>query len=175
MTPIWQKRRCEFNHDWIKNKYLQALFDWRSLLNDEQEDVELEKTFVSDVLPQWESHEKEALNLPKDFEIEMSPKVLFKEPPLSRFDEDTKNWLGELIHELWLVRCSVKSLIADAENKAENTKQAYKKLQEALKTCADTKSVELLRPLKPLFDEFCACCEALAKSIEKFPGEIKVF
>lgn len=174
MVLSWQKRRSEFNHDWMKNKYIQALRDWRRLLNDEQEDKELEEKFIADVLPQWESYVDEALALPRDFEIEMSPKVLFNEPPLSGCDEDTKNWLGEVIHNLWLVRYAIKQLIDDATTKAESAKLSYGRLQKALKRCPDTRSAESLRPLRSFFEEFCKCCEALAGAIEKFPSEVAI-
>ncbi len=173
VIPSWQKRRSEFNHDWMKNKYIQALRDWRRLLNDEQEDEDLEKKFVSNVLPQWESYSDEAFALPKNFEIEMSPRVLFNEPLLSHCDDDTKNWLGEVMHNLWLVRYAVKQLIDDATTKAENAELSYGRLQEALKRCPDIRNIEALRPLSSFFEEFCKCCEALAGAIEKFPSEVK--
>jgi hypothetical protein len=158
----------------MKNKYIQALRSWiRLLQNDKIVYKMLEKTFIADTLPQWEDHVDEAFALARDFESEMSPVVLFKALPLSRCDQDTKQWLGELIHALWMVRYSVNMLIADAGRKAESAKQAYNTLQDALKTCTNTKSIEAIRPLKPLFDEFCRCCEALAGAIEKFPSEIK--
>jgi len=125
------------------------------------------------VLPQWESYVDEALALPRDFELEMSPRVLFNDPPLSRCNEDTKHWLGEVIHNLWLVRYAVRQLIADALTKAESAKLSYGRLKEALKDCSDTRSAESLRPISSLFEEFCKCCEALAGAIEKFPSEVK--
>jgi hypothetical protein len=173
MIPSWQKRRSDFNHDWMKNKYIQALGDWHRLLNDEQEDEDLEKKFVSDVLPQWESHSAEAFALPRNFKTEMSPRVLFKKAPLSRCDEDTKKWLGEVIHNLWLVRYAVRQRINDTTTKASSANLSYLRLQKALKMCPDTRSAASLRPLRPFFEDFCKCCQSLTGAMEKFPSEVK--
>ena len=77
-TPVWQKRRSEFNHDWLKNRFIPALAKWLNLLDDRIEDLSFEHTFVETVLPQWEDHREEALALPRDFEQEMSPRTLLR-------------------------------------------------------------------------------------------------
>jgi hypothetical protein len=171
----WQKRRSEFNHDWMKNRYLQALRSWLRLLsNNKVSDKITERTFIADTFPQWKIHYDEAIALANDFETEMSPKILFKEPPLTRCDDDTKYWLGELVHALWVDKYSVKALTSNTIELIAKTNQAYNILQTALQTCADTKNIEALRCFKPLFDEFCKYCESLSGAIEKFPSEIRV-
>lgn len=170
MTLSWQKRRSEFNHDWLKNKYIPKLGAWVNLLDERIEDVDLEKSYVTSILPDWESHKNEAIALPLDFEADMSPKTLFNEPPLSNCDDDTKQWLGELIHHLWLIRYSVDKLISDALESAKETNDSYGKLQSALKGCTNTSSVKALKPFRALFADFLKSCRALSEAIEKFPG-----
>lgn len=170
---IWQKRRSEFNHDWLKNKYIPKLGAWMNLLDDRIEDVDLEKSYVTSILPDWEFHQNEALALPEDFESEMSPKVLFNGLPLSNCDQDTKQWLGELIHHLWLIRYSVSQLVHDASESAAKTNKTYNKLQNALKACKDTRKAEALRPFRDFFAEFLKNCRALSEAIERFPSEVR--
>ena len=173
MTLRWQKRRSEFNHDWMKNKYIPKLGAWVNLLDGRIEDKDLEKFYVSSILPDWESHKNEALALSNDFETEMSPRVLFNELPLVNCDDETKQWLGDLIHYLWLIRYSVNQLISDASESAKNTNDAYYKLQDALRACKNTKKVEALKPFRKLFAEFLKNCRSLSDAIEKFPSEVK--
>lgn len=172
MTLSWQKRRSEFNHDWLKNKYIPKLGAWINLLDDRIEDSDLEKSYVASILPDWESHQNEALVLPEDFEAEMSPRMLFNELPLSNCNQDTKQWLGELIHHLWLMRCSVSQLVNNASESAKKTNEAYYNLLNALKNCKDIRKAEALRPFRDLFAELLRNCRSLSESIEKFPSEV---
>lgn len=174
MTLSWQKRRSEFNHDWFKNKFIPALEKWINLLDDQIEDAAFERTFVSDVLYKWEQHKDEVLDLLNDFESEMSPKILFKEYPLSNCDEDTKHWLGDLIHNMWLVRCSVSKLVEDGLSSVNEVGNAYNGIQSSLKTCENVQHIEKLRTFRSLFETFLKSCRNLAQSIEKFPGEVIV-
>ncbi|MDO8721468.1 MAG: hypothetical protein Q7J31_04480 [Syntrophales bacterium] len=174
-APSWQKRRGEFNHDWMKNKYIQELERWMNVLDGSVENANLEKTFVRSILPQWQAHQAEAFSLPVDCETEMSPKRLFEVPPLAKCDADTKEWLGELVHQLWLVNYRVKQLISEAVARANKTEKTYKNLQRALKKCKNTDNAETLRPLRALFDELLKDCRSLAEAIEKFPSEVKPF
>ena len=173
MVSSWQKRRSSFNHDWLKNEYIRDLGTWMNLLDGRIESADMERSFTASLLPVWESHRGEALALPKDFETEMSPKVLFKELPLLNCDEDTKQWLGNLVHHLWFVRYSVNQLVSDASESVKKTNEAYGKLQKALGDCKDTRKAEALRPLRELFAELLKNCRLLAEAVEKFPSEVE--
>ena len=174
MKPLnWQKRRNEFNHDWLKNKYIPILGTWMNLLDAKLEDDDLEKSFLDYILPEWKSKKKEPLALSRDFEIEMSPRILFNDQPLSNCDEDTKQWLGDLIHDLWLARYSVKRLVDDASKHAKNTNVVYNKLLEALMGCKDIHKIEESRKYRGLFSELLSACRELSDAIEKFPSEVK--
>lgn len=172
--PKWQKHRAEFNHDWLKNVYLIRIDEFLNLLDDKIEDHELEKRFVSDILKSWESHAKEAEKLIIDFEGEMSPRTLFDHPPLSRCRDSRKEWLAELVHQLWLARYPVTEWISNASTCAKDVERAYKELLKELGGCKDIQSAEALRPFRRSFSEFRNCCQALATSIEQFHNEVKV-
>ena len=173
MTPQWQNRRSRFNHDWLKNGYILKLSEWINLLDDKIEFPELERSFIDKVLPTWESQRDEAISLPNDFEKEMSPKIFFNESPLLNCDDETKKWLGDVIHNLWLVRYSIDELTSTVMKCAHGTDTAYQRLREALKDCKDTRNLSALRPYRAFFADLLDKCRSLAAAIEKFPSEVK--
>ncbi len=170
----WQKRRSAFNHDWMKNQYLQALDDWINLLDDKQEDKELERTFISEKLPLWEENRGDIIWLYETFEVEMSPRVLFDEPFLVNADSNTKEWLGNLIHVIWLERYGIKAILDRLFVAIQGVDIAYGRLRDALKAVPDTMSIGSLRPLRSLFADFRSACGAVASAVEKFPSEVLV-
>lgn len=174
MILNWHKKRNEFNHDWMKNKYIPALGTWMNLLDDKLDNDEIEKSFIESKLPEWELHRSLAIALLHDFETEMSPRMLFSKPPLFNCDEDTKQWLGELIHCLWLERYSVKGLVKNATERAKNTNAIYEKLCNSLKNCKNIHKIKELKKYRELFSEFLKACRELSEAIEKFPSEVKV-
>jgi hypothetical protein len=173
-TKVWQSRRSEFNHDWLKNQYMPALAACLNLLDGRLEDRELEETFVAVVLPQWESHREEALMLARDFDLVMSPRSLFDSIPLSRCDGDTKQWLGDWVHSRWLARRPVEQWVADASEAVRLVDSAYQQLQEVLEQCDDTGSAKELRRFREQFSDLRDKCQQLADAISKFPREMVV-
>ena len=170
----WQKRRSAFNHDWLKNSYIVALGSFLNLLDNKIEDADLEHSFIPSILPQWEFHRAEAFALPRDFERQMSPQNLFDRIPLSRCDENAKEWLGNLIHAVWLTRYPVRCWVADVTTCAEDVDIAYDNLREALKFCSDVESALILRRYRKQFVALRERCQKLAAAIENFPNEVCV-
>lgn len=173
-VPAWQHRRGHFNHDWLKNQFLLALGNFINLLDDFIENVELESSFVSTVLPQWEKHRDEVGRLLVDFEQEMSPRTLLQVSPLARYDQDTRQWLGDLIHTLWLAKHPVHGCVGEASARLREADEAYELLQGELKSCPDTSSAPALRPLRDRFVEFYRVCQKLARAIEQFPSNVRI-
>jgi hypothetical protein len=169
----WQNRRARFNHDWLKNQYLLALRNFLNLLDDLIENDELERTFVAKVLPQWEERREEVRHLIADFETEMSPRTLLAQPPLVNCDRTTRQWLGAVVHSLWLAQYPVKSLVDEVAKSVDETDAVYTRLKDALGEVENTRSAEALRPLRPHFAEFYQACQSLARAIGKLPSEVK--
>jgi hypothetical protein len=174
MTEKWQKRRCELNHDWLKNAYIPALSTWINLLNNEIEDPEFEKSFIGEVFIQWEENSSKVLLLIDDFCELMSPKCLFERLPLKRCKDDFKEWMIPFIHEFWFTRYPVKKWVEDASKKAGVVDQLYKRIKKTMTNCSNIHSAEEFNTYKNLFHDFSMSCRELASSIEKFPGEVKV-
>lgn len=167
----WQKRRSAFSHDWLKNRYLQALGKWMNLLDDQIEDPSFEASFPVLLLPEWEQEGRKAIELARAFETEMSPRCLLEISPLSNSSPSTRRWLGDMAHELWMSRYPVREWIDSAVSCANLADGAYLKLSECLKVATSMKDI---RSFRPLFAEFRSHCHALAKAIERFPSRIKV-
>jgi hypothetical protein len=174
MIEPWQKRRSQFNHDWLKNQYMPALAKYLNLLDDLIEDEEFAQSFVSDVLPAWEKHRNEAVDLARSFESEMSPQVLFERSPLCDSKTDTKRWLGNLVHTLWLKRYPIREWVVEAAQAVENTDVAYQRLREELQDSRAFSDGEPAPKLRELFIEFRWKCQLMANAISKFPGEVNV-
>jgi hypothetical protein len=172
MHYIWQRRRSEFNHDWLQNQYMPALASCLNLLEGRTEDRELEETFVSAVLPQWELYRDEAADLIKEFVGSMSPKNLFYYEPLSNVDEITKGWLGILVHTLWIARYPVNQWADNAAAALDRVNKTYRCILDDLKYCPDTQSAMGLQPYTQLFKELREGCQDLADAMSKFPREI---
>lgn len=174
MIESWEKRRSSLNHDWLKNQYILALAKFLNLLDDRIEDAEFEQSFISRVLPEWETHKTEARQIAHDFRERMSPKLLFTEAPLYRCDEQTVEWLSQLIHLLWLARYPVEQWVSNVCAQIEAGDAAYGQIQNALKGCRNTQSAEELRKFREHFLEFRHRCQDLANAMSAFPREVKV-
>ncbi len=172
LTPAWQRQRNAFNHDQLKNRYLPALAKCLNLLDDKIEDEAFEKSFLTTVLLDWERLQSEAGTLAGDFEGNMSPRGLLEESPLRRLDDPTREWMGELIHGLWLVRCKVKDLVAHALECIEATHKAYIRLQRRLSQDGGL-SFRKLRESRSEFAAFHDCCRKLSQAFEAFPSEVR--
>jgi hypothetical protein len=174
MTQPWQKRRSQFNHDWLKNQYMPALAKNLNLLDDLIEDDEFAQSFVSHVLPAWEKHRGEAIDLAGTFESEMSPRALFASSPLCNCTEETKGWLGSLVHMLWLKRYPISEWVAEAAQAVEQTDAAYQRLREAFQDNHSFAGGEPSPKSKEQFVEFRRNCQLMANAISKFPGDVNV-
>ena len=175
MTSLaWQQRRSSFNHDWLKNQYIPALEKFLNLLDDLLVDAEFEKTFVTAILPIWEANRTEALQLPRDFEQHMSPQILLSHPPLSSLDDETRQWLGNALHNLWLARYPIQYWITNVIKCAEAAANSYEQICRALQDCPNPQSAASLVAFRALFHQFCHNCRVLARAIEMFPSEVRV-
>ena len=173
MSISWQKQRGQFNHDWLKNRYLPAIAKWMNLLDKRVEDASFLTAFPSTILPQWMEYRRQAQLLAETFEVQMSPRVLLDALPLSGLSSTDRNWLGAAIHGLWIVRYPAKKWVADAASAIKAVDTAYKQLQEVIAMKEGT-DVEHFRAHRSDFSRFQDCCQALARTFEQFPVKVLV-
>ena len=133
MLNEWQKRRSEFNHDWLNNRFLNRLNGFLVRLQEAKPDAERLARFLSEDLPEWKQHEPEARWLVESVEQEMSPRRFFDGPLLNRCDEDTKRWLPNAVHEIWLARYTVRRLQNQTRALISQADERYQRLQKALR------------------------------------------
>jgi hypothetical protein len=174
LTPVWQKRRSRFNHDWLKNQFLPTLARWLNLLDDLIEDPEFERSFIPTFLAEWESQRVEARSLASQFEVEMSPACLLDHPPLARFSEQDKAWLKRLVHNLWLQRYAVSAQVDEALAAIRDADAIFVAIQQRLDPSAEPPTAADERVHLIQWREFRECCQNLAKVIEAFPNQVKV-
>ena len=176
MITRWQNRRSAFNHDWLKNKYLNRLSAFIDRLKISNSDLSRLYRFLEDDFPEWKKQQSEIENLLKTFEVEMSPKSLFKKEPLNHCDNETNSWLGQLIHALWLARYPVKEWIYAGQNAFCNVNDQYNNIVKILKSkkldCESENYRTTLKPLIPHFLQFKKACEELSRAVGMFPHQI---
>jgi hypothetical protein len=160
---FWQKRRAEFNHDFMKNRFLPALARWLNLLDDQLHDPHLEETFLISVLPAWECARRQAVGLVKELEVEMSPARYFDEIPLSRCNVTSKAWLADLVHELWLAKWGVRQRVEETLRAIAAAEEAY---QGILRANGEGGATKELRAQRPIFELFRIRCIRIAESVE---------
>lgn len=170
----WQKRRSEFNHDWLKLKYLNAMRSFIDRLEtDDLSSPGRIQEFIKIDFPTWREHSTDAWWLVNNFEQEMSPKVLFNTVPLANCSDETKAWLVPLEHELWLSRCSVKKRIDNLSKLVECVDKGFVELS-ALIPAFDEYYVENLKAELPKWKKFAGACFELSNCLSEFPRRIEV-
>jgi hypothetical protein len=172
MAKSWQSRRNQFSHDWLKNRYNPALVNYLRLLEGLVEDVEFEEEFLSKHFPEWEMMRLEAQDLVNTFPQEMSPLALFHVLPLIRCDDETKEWLGSMLHSLWATKYAVEDLMDKASQAILQVDICYYELKRALPDSSNN-STEALRLLYEKFSELYSCCQQLGNMFSRFPREVK--
>jgi hypothetical protein len=172
---IWQRRRRTFNHDWLKNRYLQAIDSFQNVLDGYVEDPDFEVAFFEQHLPEWEEHRAEAHSLAFEFEFSMSPRVVVMDRSvLVCHDETCREWWGHLVHNLWIARYPIASWVQGAVANANAVEEWYPlvKLQPGMH--ADYRQLIQAASFREAFKVFRGACHALAHSIEQFPSTVGI-
>lgn len=165
-ASLWQRRRSEFNHDFMKNQFLPALARWLNLLDDQLHDPHLEKTFLTSVLPAWEGARRQAICLIQELEVEMSPARYFDETPLSRCNVISKVWLADLVHELWLAKWAVRQRGEEAHQAIVAAEETYQGILRANWGGSGVRASKEPRAQRSIFELFRVRCIRVAESVE---------
>jgi hypothetical protein len=169
----WQRRRGRFNHDWLKNQYIQALGKWINVLRGDVDDPGFDETFMTSVFPQWVTQRVELSSLLEDFELTMSPAKLFESRPLASCDPEMRAWLPAVIHQLWLTRYGCRSLLDRAWAAVEEVDRMYEGI-ERMASPPQRASAEDLAPFAEQFIALRAACEKLGAILSQFPSTVLV-
>ena len=167
----WQARRNKFNHDWLKNKFLNSLDDFIVELGESGPDIIRLSEFLERDFAAWESRQQDAQWIVQSFEDSMSPQRFMESAPLNRCDAETQTWLGKLVHELWLSRYPVKSKVQESRDALAAVNKIYEKIAFELE---QAKPIELTK-LIALHSQFCELKETyqvLSKTLSALSQEV---
>ena len=170
-TSKWQIDRGQLNHNWLQNVVLVGLGHSFEVCAGGVKPYSVRRALLMDVLP-WHTRRAELHQLLRRFENEMTPKMFFDLPPLSRCSVATKEWLVPVTHQLWLAREKVPEKISSALSAYVATEHAYNPLCAAVEALPEDSTVESLEPIELLLKTFAKACESLARSISALPRSI---
>jgi len=164
----WQIRRNKFNHDWLKNKFLNSFNEFIDQLQRSNPDTERVSEFLFEDFPAWESRRQDAQWIVESFEDGMSPRRLLSCAPLNGCDVETRAWLGDLVHGLWLSRYPVKEKAKESQEALVSVNELYEKIAYELEQSRPIKLTRLIA-LHPQFCELRETYEKLSKSLSDLP------
>ena len=104
----WSDRRARLNHDLISNKLLLRLAALECVADGKV--ITCEDT-LDEVRLVWDHVYSESVSLCSSFLVEMTPRALFKKPPLDRCTNETKLWLAPFVHERWIASMKALDLV----------------------------------------------------------------
>ena len=161
----WEIRRKDFNHDWLQNKFLNSLSAFIDRLQKSAPDLVRVSGFLEKGFPTWKSKQQEVQRIIESFEDCMSPQQLLNSAPLKRCNEETRKWLSNLLHGLWLSKCPVKEKSKEWQEALIEVNKLYEEL---------AAKIDLTEPinLHPQFCELKVKYKILSKTLNNFPRYI---
>ena len=159
----WERRRSEFNHDWLKNTYLRrlrAFLDRLALAPDSPVIVE----FLANDFPLWRGKTAEVQWLAAHLAECLSPRRYFDVKPLALASAETKAWLPDAIHQVWFGKFHVSDAIANLEARISAVETTYQELSRELQP--GTKGAALAG-LRPRFEAYEVLCRELSSELSE--------
>jgi len=171
ISSKWQRRRSDFNHQWLKNRLLSALDCGANFLQGRLQGTGYLEDVILIEVREWTERRKDLDELLNDFEYEMSPSRLLDTPPLCDWEPNIKSVIAELIHKLWIVRYPVKEWVETARKAVSEVNQEYDFLTVINPT---NENGQVNFEFISHYELFRAACRSLSKTIEKFPHQVLV-
>ena len=120
LSPQWQTERSRFNHDWLKNDFINHLNALANLPADK-----LNQDSVAANIEQWDAQISRIQKLIDTVENDMSPARLFEEAPLSDLAECHKQWVIPCLHDHWSKENDIPGIKAKMADGLEKIKAAF--------------------------------------------------
>jgi len=171
----WQKRRSDYNHNWLKNSYTTGeLRRWVAFLSGHAEGGDFTKSrFMSHIVAEWTQKGSEILHLIEKYQDAMSPSTLFDEGALSHVDDATAKWLRPICVSIWRIKYGADKAISDiqtAYNSADTTLQELSTLVSAQESTAFVSGSVILEKL----NTFVRQCRDLGEAVRRLESSVKV-
>lgn len=164
----WQIRRNKFNHDWLKNRFLNSFDDFIVQLKKSKPAVTRVSEFLGTDFPAWKTHQQDTQWIVESFEDSMSPRRLLASSPLNRCDDETHAWLGNLVHGVWLTRYPVKRKVQESRDALAAVNEMYEKITRELEQSSPIGLPKLIA-LLPQFSELQETYQTLSKTLSNLP------
>lgn len=175
MDLTWQQRRSNFNHNWLKNKFIVKLQAGINLIEGCIEDPAFEQVFVADLFLLWQSNKGKIIDIINSFETEMSPNCYFENSPINKLDNKSKQWLALIVHQMWYTREDISTLTNSTLTAFKQADMEYKYLKNQLENHqVDCTLVAQLNPYCLLFKQWRDACQELSWEISQFPRTVKI-
>jgi len=133
LTPDeWESRRSEFNHDWLKNTYLRrlrAFLDRLVMVPDSPVVAE----FLANEFSMWQGKEAEVRWLAGHLVECLSPRRYFAVNPLRYLNAETKAWLLDVTHQVWLEKNHVNDAVVSLTARINAVHVKYQEISDALR------------------------------------------
>lgn len=123
----WNTLCSELHHDWMQ-KYLTFLSARRDALDKMAlGDIEWRKDIKEQML-EWNEKKELFGKLLSSCEDALSPRQLLYEPPLSSMSSEEKEWLGEVIHGLYIKRTRIRETVSNLQKSFDEADKAFENL-----------------------------------------------
>ena len=171
----WQKRRSNYNHNWLKNSYTTGeIRRWVAFLSGNAEGGDFTKSrFTSYIEAEWVQNGSEILGLLEEYQDAMSPSSLFDEGALSHVDDTTEKWLRPMCVAIWKAKHGADDAVENvhtAYHSANTTLQELSTLVSVHESAALTSGSVFLVKL----NTFLRQCQELAEAVHRLESSVKV-
>lgn len=123
----WNTLRAKLHHDWMQ-KYLTFLYARRDAL-DEMAAGGIEwREDIKEQMLEWNEKKELFRKLLNSCEEALSPCQLFYEPPLKSMSKEDKEWLGEVIHGLYIIRTRIRETVSKLKEIFDEADKAFENL-----------------------------------------------
>jgi hypothetical protein len=170
-SSAWQKRRSDFNHDWLQNKFIMTLADWSKSIDKERWIDCTQQSFEDEIVIAWNANYSQISLLMSDYRKSMSPRVLLENGTIKRMTPPWRNLLGEILHSLWMARCNVLARSRKVIDAYTTADKVYQSLNTEFPKALAAKDKELL---KSMFDIFRGHCQVLRNTVTALESSIRV-
>lgn len=169
MLTEWERKRSAFNHDWMKNIYLRNLMgalDRLQLAPDSPIIID----YLDSDFSAWEHNRDKVCWLSKNLSESLSPKRLFESRPLSLVSADTRAWLPDAVHHIWLAKYNVKEAVSRLNILIDTVDEQYKNIKKIL----DNNEGKIKREvLKYCLETYQTACRDLSNNLSSLPKTIR--
>lgn len=176
----WATRRMRFNHDHLKNGFLQSLSRLIRALEGHTDDSEFVQSFLGRLADIWSAIQREASDLLVGAETHSGPRDWLQLYPLSLLSSEDRTWMQQLLLREWTVRSNIRErvqharqMLTEASEQCQRLEAAHDALRKTENQCAseDGQSWNGCRELLRCAIKLHAACQQLSLAFQELAPE----